>query len=256
MAALNFNAAAVEPSSGDFTPVPAGWYPVQITESEMKQTKACDGHYLEMVAKVINGDAMNRQFYIRLNLDNKNEVAVRIANEQLSAICHAVNVLQCETSEQLHGIPFDLKVVIKAAADGYEASNEVKGFRALEGAAPAAGGPASGEPSWANGSDTAEATKPAPKAKPAPAAKAAKTLEMIDTDYTYEEWQATGRNDQEMVDEGIAKWVELAPAKKAPPAKKAAPAKAQSNTSAADGGTIGEMPADVADSDLPPWMQE
>ena len=115
MAKLEFNAAEVEPSNGDFTPVPAGWYPVQITESEIKETKARTGHYLEMVAKILEGEYMNRQFYIRLNIDNPNAIAVKIAQEQLSAICHATNVIEVNDSAELHGIPFELKVNVKPA---------------------------------------------------------------------------------------------------------------------------------------------
>jgi hypothetical protein len=239
MAKIGFNAREVEPAE-DFKPLPAGWYPVQITESEMLETSKKNGHYLSMVAKVIEGEFVNRQLFIRLNVDNPNEVAVRIANEQLSAICHAVNVLEIDDSEELHGIPFEIKVKVTPATDDYEAGNDVKGFRPLE------GGTAGGmdEPKWDDEDEAEPETKKSAPKKSAPkkpaAKKAVKVLAMLDKEFTYEEWLETGRSDDDLVSEGLAEWVE----EKAPPAKKAPPTKKE----------VTEEPA--GDDDEPPWMKE
>ena len=274
MATLNFNAKNVEPAKA-FDPVPSGWYPVKITDSEMKQNSKKNGHFLEMIANVIEGEYMNRKLYISLNVDNPNETTVTIANEQLSAICHAVNVLECADSSQLHGIPFEMKVTVKPAKDGYDAKNEAKGFRALEGSAGV--DPGSDAPDWASDAvdETVDETVDAPitetKAPPvkkAPPTKAKPVLEMLDTEFSYDEWIDTGRNDQDMVDEGLARWVNpTPPVKKAPPAKKAAPAKKtppvkqEAATSTIE--TLSpdiddnkdEIP-DMTDDELPPWMQD
>lgn len=139
MAQLNFNAAAVQPASA-FDPIPAGWYPAQITESEMKPTKDGSGAYLALTFTILGGQYANRKIFGRLNLQNRNPVAVEIAEQQLSAICHATGVIQLQDSSQLHGIPLDIKVKVRAADGTYEATNELSGFRALQQAAPAVGG--------------------------------------------------------------------------------------------------------------------
>ena len=159
MALLNFNAANVEPSEA-FVPIPADWYVAQITKSEMKPTKDGTGAYLELELTVIAGDHAKRKVFDRIHLENKNPVAVDIAMKTLSAICHAVNVIQVADSQQLHGLPLQVKVSVKPArtenGTTYEPSNEVKGYKAVgDGPAVATGGkPAAAEPTWAKPAST------------------------------------------------------------------------------------------------------
>ena len=80
-----FNADNVEPMS-DFDPIPAGKYTAIITGSEMKDTKSGNGSYLELTFQVIEGEYKNRLLWARLNVDNPNELTVKIARAQLAAI--------------------------------------------------------------------------------------------------------------------------------------------------------------------------
>ena len=166
MAQLNFNAAAVQPASA-FGPIPAGWYPAQITESEMKPTKNGDGAYLSLTFTILGGQYANRKIFGRLNLQNRNPVAVEIAEQQLSAICHATGVIQLQDSSQLHGIPLDIKIKVRAEDGTYEATNELSGFRALQQAAPAVGGGApvaTAQPGVAPWATQTQAVSPAQQA--------------------------------------------------------------------------------------------
>jgi len=131
-AALNFNASAVEPDTG-FDPIPAGDYPVIITDSELKQTKAGTGHYLQCTLQVIDGPFANRLLWHRLNIQNPNKTAEDIGQRQLSALCRAVGKMQVADSAELHGIPFIARVVVKAD-DYYGNSNEVKSVKAMQAA--------------------------------------------------------------------------------------------------------------------------
>lgn len=141
MASLNFNAANVEPQQS-FEAIPDGWYTVLMTKSEMKPTKdnAQTGNaYLEAELTVQDQAYKGRKLFYRLNVKNANPVAQEIAYKQLSAICHAVGVIQVQDSQQLHGLPFMVKVSVKRDESGkYEPSNEIKAIKGLnEGAAPA-----------------------------------------------------------------------------------------------------------------------
>lgn len=133
MATLNFNAASVPPQDA-FDVLPAGWYNVRITGSEMKPTKDASGSYLSLTMTVIDGPATNRKIFDRLNLNNKNPKAVEIAYQTLSAICHAAGVIQLQDSTQLHGIPIQVKVKVRPAEGGYSESNETSGYKAIAGA--------------------------------------------------------------------------------------------------------------------------
>jgi hypothetical protein len=148
MTALNFNASTVAPASS-FDPLPAGWYNARITGSEMKPTKDGKGSYLNLTMTVIDGKYANQKIFDRLNLNNKNETAVKIAYETLSAICHATGIIQLQDSSQLHGIPMQVKVSVRDAEGSYSASNEVKGYKAMEGAGFNPAAPAnSAAPNW------------------------------------------------------------------------------------------------------------
>lgn len=172
MATLNFNAQNVNPQTA-FEPLPAGWYPVAITASESRPTKNGNGAYLHLELTVIDGNHKGRKVYDRLNLWNPNQTATEIAYRTLSAICHAVGVLEVGDSVQLHNLPLEAKVSIRAADGAYEASNEVKGYRAVTGngaVPPAAPAPAPVTPPSAPATPT---TPAAPVAAPtAPAAPA------------------------------------------------------------------------------------
>lgn len=132
-----FNAAEVEPQDS-FEPLPAGWYPVMITDSEFKPTKAGTGQYLQLEYQVIEGEYEGRRVWDRLNLNNPNTTAVEIAQRALSAICRAVGVLTPSDSTELHDRPFEVKLSVKPAKGEYEPTNEVKGYRAIGGAEEAA----------------------------------------------------------------------------------------------------------------------
>ena len=139
MATLQFNAATVDPQQS-YDPLPDAWYTVLMTKSEMKPTKDGSGAYLETELTVQDQAYKGRKIFYRLNLKNSNPVAQEIAYKQLSAICHAVGVIQCEDSQQLHGLPFKVKVVVKKDDSGkYDPSNEVKAIKSVnEDGAPSA----------------------------------------------------------------------------------------------------------------------
>lgn len=149
---LNFDAREVEPNSG-FEPIPAGKYNVIITESEMVKTKAGDGEFLKIALQIQGGDYNGRMLWDRLNLYNKNEEAVAIARQSLSAICRAVGVITPKDSADLHNKTLVAKVKLKARKDTGEPTNEIGGYLPYEPqarpvTANANGGPSGSAPPW------------------------------------------------------------------------------------------------------------
>jgi hypothetical protein len=140
MSLLNFNASEVAPSIG-FTPIPAGRYVAVINDSGMRPTKSGNGQYLQLEFEIIEGEHAGRRLWDRLNLENTNPEAVRIARADLSAICHAVNVLTPQDSVELHNIPLVIVVKCKRNQDD-EVVSEIKGYEAHAPAQPAEPAPA------------------------------------------------------------------------------------------------------------------
>lgn len=132
---MNFDATQVDPTN-QFDVIPAGEYEVMITESERKFTKSGDGAYLQLTLEIQSGEFQGRKLFDRLNLENSNRTAVDIAQRQLSQICHAVGVMQVSDSEQLHYKPMIAKVKVRPPRGEYDASNEIGGYLALNGAKP------------------------------------------------------------------------------------------------------------------------
>ena len=128
MALLNFNANEVEPNA-PFEVIPAGKYNAVIVESEMKATRAGTGRYLKLVFEITDGEFAGRKLFASINLENPNQDAVRIGRAELSAVCHAVNVLDLQDTVQLHNLPMVITVRVKKNQDG-EPTNEVRGYEA------------------------------------------------------------------------------------------------------------------------------
>jgi hypothetical protein len=156
-----FDASQVEPQ-GDYQPIPPGEYKVQITSSEVVENSAKTGRILKLELEITEGDQAGRKLFDRLNIDNPNAQAVEIAQRQLSAICHALYGVRkthsVSDSEELHMIPMVavVKVDPPRTANGreYGASNSVKTYKAVGGAAPAASGgfrPSAAKPAAAAG---------------------------------------------------------------------------------------------------------
>lgn len=174
-AKLTFDANKVAPQK-PMDPVPKGWYPVIITESAIEPTASDpkDGRRLSLGVEIIDGEFKGRKAWDGLNIKNKNATAQRIGEEQLSAICHATGVFKLTDTAELHNKPFEIKLGYedeRRSEDGkstYEARNVFKGFRALEGNAPAAAAsvaPAAAAPAWAKGGGKTPG-KPAPAEQP------------------------------------------------------------------------------------------
>ena len=68
------------------------------------------------------------------NLDNPNDLAVKIARAELAAICRSVGVMQPGDSVELHNLPLLVTVKLKKRDDTGEVTNEVKGYSSKEAA--------------------------------------------------------------------------------------------------------------------------
>ncbi len=129
MTQINFNAAQVEPDKGRGDPLPAGWYIVAMTKSEMKPTLSGTGAYLACEFSVLDGQHKGRKIFTNFNLRNDNQQAQEIAYKQFSAVCHAIGHLQVGDTTELHNKPLKVRVKIRPAEGQYEASNDITAYR-------------------------------------------------------------------------------------------------------------------------------
>ena len=134
-----YDATQYDPNAtGTFEPVPKGDYTAVMTASQFKPTSKGDGEFLECLWEIVDGEFAGKKVYDRLNLKNSNDTAVKIANNTLSAICHAVGVLHPDDSSELQGKPAMIAVDVEERKDKPgNFSNRITKYSAV-GAAPAA----------------------------------------------------------------------------------------------------------------------
>ena len=126
-----FDANNVSPEFG-FDPVPNGDYKAAIIQSEMKTTQKGDGSYLALTFEVLEGECKGRKVFTNLNLSNPNPTAVKIAQAELSAICHATGKMKPNDSIELHNIPMIISVACTKRKDTQELSNSIKKYTSMK----------------------------------------------------------------------------------------------------------------------------
>jgi hypothetical protein len=144
-------------NTGNFEPLPAGWYTVTISQAELKDTKAGNGQYIKLRYDVTGPTHQGRVVFGNLNIKNPNPKAEEVGRQQLGDIMRAIGLAKVTDTDQLIGNSLSIKLDVKQDAQ-YGASNEVKGFKSVSGSAapaaasmPAAAAPASAKaaPPWA-----------------------------------------------------------------------------------------------------------
>jgi hypothetical protein len=135
MAQFNFDASTVAPQAST-GPVPAGTYLTQIIESDVSPLKSGKGSGMKLTFEIIDGQYKGRRIWENLNIQHENEETQRIAQAQLSALCHAVNVIKLQDTAALHHKPVNVRVVVREAQGQYQASNNIKGYESAGVPAP------------------------------------------------------------------------------------------------------------------------
>jgi hypothetical protein len=160
MAQFNFDASTVAPQAST-GPLPAGTYLAHITESDVQPLKSGNGEGLKLTFEVIEGQFKGRKVWENLNIRHTSEDTQRIAQSQLSALCHAVNVIKLMDTAALHFKPVRINVTVREAQGQYKASNNIKGYESAGASfsAPAAAPAPAESPAWPTAEQEAAKSK-------------------------------------------------------------------------------------------------
>lgn len=145
------------PQGNSYEPLPDGWYDVNITKAEVKDTKTGGGSYISVGYTVTGPSHEGRVVFGNLNIRNANPKAEEIGRQQLGELMRAIGLVKVEDSDQLIGGSCKVKLKIKRD-EQYGDKNEVVAWKA-NGAAMPSGGitshgssdskPAGNKPPWA-----------------------------------------------------------------------------------------------------------
>lgn len=140
MPSIDFDVTQYEaPARSSFDPLPPGDYPAIVSQTDMKDTKAGTGQYIELTIQVIDGEFSGRRIWERLNVINPSEQTVQIARAQLNQLAQACGVNALKDTDQLLDIPFTLTLDIDRKDN---TRNRVKGYSPASSAPRVAAKPA------------------------------------------------------------------------------------------------------------------
>jgi len=157
MAFLNetFNTAELpQGTGGDFSPLPDGWYTASIAQASLETTKAGTGQYIKVRYDITGPTHQGRVVFGNLNIRNPNSQAEKIGLQQFGDLLRAIGLAKVSDTDQLVGGICSIKLTTRQQ-EGYEPSNDIKGWKAVDGASmpkPAAPAPApatAAAPPWA-----------------------------------------------------------------------------------------------------------
>jgi hypothetical protein len=129
---------------GEFKPLPAGWYSATINKASLEPTKDGTGTKISIRYDITGPTHQGRVVFGNLNIKNKSHKAEEIGRAQLGELMRALGLAKLTDTDQLVGGSLSIKLDIREArtdaATGktYEASNDVKGFKASSDAMPSA----------------------------------------------------------------------------------------------------------------------
>lgn len=126
----SFVASELPESSGEFPPLPDGWYSVIINKAEIKSTKEGSGQYINLRYDITGPTNQGRIVFSNINIKNKSSVAEEIGRQALGGIMRAIGLSKVDDTDQLIGGNLEIKLSTRTQ-EGYEPSNEVRSYRAV-----------------------------------------------------------------------------------------------------------------------------
>jgi hypothetical protein len=111
--------------------LPEGWYDAVINKVEKRETKDGTGAYLAVRYDITGPTSQGRVVFGNINIRNKSDVAQRIGQEALGNLMRACGLTKA-SADQFVGSQIQIKLTVRKQ-EGYEDSNDVRGFKALNG---------------------------------------------------------------------------------------------------------------------------
>ena len=123
-------------NGGTYDPLPPGWYTATIADAELKPTKDGSGQYIKVRYDITGPTHQGRVVFGNLNIKNASAKAEEIGRMALGSLMRAIGLARVTDTDQLIGGSLQIKLDIRKQ-EGYEPSNEVKGYKPASGAFPA-----------------------------------------------------------------------------------------------------------------------
>jgi hypothetical protein len=128
----SFDVNDLPEQQNDFSPLPEGWYTAFIKGAELRDTKDKTGQYIAIRYDIVGPTHQGRVVFGNINIKNKSTAAEEIGRQALGSIMRAIGLSRVENTDQLIGNNLQIKLSIRTQ-EGYEPTNDVRQFKAVEG---------------------------------------------------------------------------------------------------------------------------
>lgn len=144
-----------------YEPLPAGDYLVMITESTI-DVKEDGGQFVKVTMEVSQPEQhYGRKCFANFTLEHPNPKAVEVGRRILSNLCRAVGVMSPRETEELHGIPFFVRLTVEQWNDG-SLHNEARAYWSTQAAPPPQSKPKAKAPAAPMGQPQYQPPRPGP----------------------------------------------------------------------------------------------
>ncbi len=126
-----FDATEHDTEQRDYEELPNGIYKIEVMEADVAPTKSGNGTILKTTNRVILPEEYEgRLIFNNYNLENANDVAQRIGQQQFASLCRAMDVESVEDTDELLFKAYTVKIGLgKPSKDGqYPARAEIKTY--------------------------------------------------------------------------------------------------------------------------------
>ena len=132
MSELNIDVSALpEREPRDDSPLPAGTYTAEITNSEVRPLKSGRGTGLSLEFTVIDPEQhARRKVWQSLNIVHESAQAQEIGLGQLKELCDALSIVKLRDSDMLFGKVLRIRTKVREGQNGYGPRAEVSGYEA------------------------------------------------------------------------------------------------------------------------------
>lgn len=142
-----FNVDDIPASTNNFELLPVGWYTAKITEASLGPNSKGTGDCIKTRFDITGPSHQGRCVFTYLNIKHQTPKTEEIGRQQLGDIMRAIGASKITDTDQLIGGDLQIKIGVQKGTGQYEDSNNVKGFKAIEGSRPPSMETASSEPS-------------------------------------------------------------------------------------------------------------
>lgn len=146
-----------------YEPLPAGDYLVMVSESTI-DVKDDGSQFVKVTMEVLQPENYyGRKCFANFTLEHSNPKAVEVGRRILANLCRAVGVMSPRETEELHGIPFFVRLAVEQWQDG-SLHNEPKAYWSTQSQAPPQAKPKAKAPAAAPGNVQYQPPRPGPAA--------------------------------------------------------------------------------------------